>query len=171
MTTTFSGSARCNSTTTSSTCSSKDSLSNGVMVDFGAAVADPVAAVEQLLQYCSGNNTTATTNVIDNDGGSLHAAAVAIAAGASRESTRRVLAGATEHPTAAMEAAYHFPNGDMQHQHQQQEDEKEWTVAFSSLPVDLQRVFALHTVPSWDTARRSSVFGRSWGSAAVMEVP
>ena len=31
------------------------------MVDFGAALADPVAAVEQLLRFCSSNNNAFTT--------------------------------------------------------------------------------------------------------------
>jgi hypothetical protein len=140
-------------------------VEGGAMVDFGAALADPVAAVKQLLRFCSRNNTASTTQNEHDD--ALHAAAVAIAAGASRERTVQLLAGSSDHPSTAVDAEHHFPGAGSPPQQQ----EETWTADFSSLPPVLQRLFEHNADAAWEDVRGSSAPGAKWGPAAVMAWP
>ncbi len=133
-------------------------------MDFGTALADPVAAVEQLLRFCAGNNNASTTN--NNEGDfdrSLRAAAVNIAAGASRERTLQVLALSR----TAVDVEHHFPTLESQ----QQQGKEVWTADFSSLPVVVQRLFERNIAAVWKEVRGSRSLGAKWGPAAVMALP
>jgi hypothetical protein len=103
---------------------------SGAMVDFGAAMADPIAAVEQLLRYCRGNSTTC--NDSSSSSSNAHHEAGVIAAGASRENMSRVFLSIHDHPTMAEEAEYHFPP---------QQQQQPWTADYPALPFEMQRLF------------------------------
>jgi hypothetical protein len=130
-------------TTTNNTGSAAVDGARHLVVDFDAAMANPVAAVEQLQQYLSSRSRV----VVGSE-----ASAAVIAARASREATARLAAGASSHPNTAAEAEFHFPNAGGSGAVQGGGDRPSWADDFWALPAPMQDMFNRSHEAAWDLA-------------------